>query len=470
VVRPGLHGTSAVRTDRRRIRTVVANAVLVIALASSLTAWSVAATANPQDDQRKVDSQLSQAHDDLDESSAALVKTSYALSAAQATLTASRGRLATVRGQLATARADDVDAAAALTAAEHARAAADAAVTAAQADVDRQRSEIGQFANATYQNANIDSLSVVVGAQSTDDILSAMQVISSVADTQISALANYTALRSELAVKQEAARAAADDASALRATAAAKLAISKTLERRATAAETEIAGLVSARAAAANAAAKARAADLARIGQLETERARIEKVLAAIAAKEAAAARARAAELAKEAAAAAKAHAADAAAKATAAAQAAKDANGGSSNGVSSDNGSALFQRPANGPITSPFGMRFHPILHVWKLHDGTDFGIACGTPVRAARAGTIESTSFNAGYGNRVIITHGWLDGASMATSYNHLTRWIVHPGQHVEAGQLIAYSGTTGYSTGCHLHFMVYRNGTAVNPTNYL
>jgi murein DD-endopeptidase MepM/ murein hydrolase activator NlpD len=129
-----------------------------------------------------------------------------------------------------------------------------------------------------------------------------------------------------------------------------------------------------------------------------------------------------------------------------------------------------LFQHPAYGPITSPFGMRFHPILHVWKLHDGTDFGIACGTQVRAARSGTVESTYFNAGYGNRVIISHGWLDGASMATSYNHLTRWIVHPGQHVKAGQLIAYSGTTGYSTGCHLHFMVYRNGTAVNPINYL
>jgi len=465
VLRSALPGGSAVRLDRRRIRSAVANAVLVIALAGSLTAWSVAATASPQNDQRKVDSQLSQAYDDLDESSAALVKTSNALTAAQAKLTAVQDRLATVHGQLATARAADAAAATALTGAEHAHTAADSAVTAAQADVNRQRSEIGQFANATYQNSNIDSLSVVVGAQSTDDLLSAMQIVSSVADTQISALANYTALRGELALKQEAARAAADDATTLRATAAAKLAATTTLEHRATAAQTEISGLVSARAAAQKAAAKARAADLTRIGQLETERARIEKVLAAIAAREAAAARAHAAKLATEAAAAAKAHAADAAAKAAAAVEAAKSANG-----VSSVSTGALFQHPAYGPITSPFGMRLHPILHVWKLHDGTDFGIACGTPVRAARAGTVESTYFNAGYGNRVLISHGWLDGASMATSYNHLTRWIVHPGQQVKVGQLIAYSGTTGYSTGCHLHFMVYRNGTAVNPINYL
>jgi len=93
------------------MRTAVANAILVIALASSLTAWSVAATASPQDDKRKVNSQLSQAHNDLDESSAALVKTSNALTAAQAKLTSAQGNLAKVRGQLATARADDTAAA-----------------------------------------------------------------------------------------------------------------------------------------------------------------------------------------------------------------------------------------------------------------------------------------------------------------------------------------------------------------------
>jgi murein DD-endopeptidase MepM/ murein hydrolase activator NlpD len=443
----------------------VANAALVIALASSLTAWSVAASAGPQDDKRKVTSELDAAHSDLDESSATLVKTSNALTAAQAKLTAAKTNLAKVRGQLATARADDATAAADLTAADAAHTAADAAVTAAQGDVDRQRSEIGQFANATYQNSNIDALSVVVGAQSTDDLLSAMQVISSVGDTQVSALANYTELRGRLAVKQESARAAADTASALRDKAATKLATTKALEKTAAAAETDIAGLVSARATAQRAAATARAVDLARISQLETERARIEKVLAAIAAREAAAARAHAADLASEAAAAAAANAADAEAKAEAADDAADEADG-----TGPTSSGALFRHAANGPITSPFGMRFHPILHVWKLHDGTDFGVACGTPVRAARAGTVESTYYNAGYGNRVIISHGWLAGASMATSYNHLTRWVVHPGERVKAGQLIAYSGTTGYSTGCHLHFMVYRNGTAVNPEHYL
>ena len=123
-----------------------------------------------------------------------------------------------------------------------------------------------------------------------------------------------------------------------------------------------------------------------------------------------------------------------------------------------------------NGPITSPFGYRYHPILHYWRLHDGMDFGVACGTPLYAGRSGQVVGAYYGSGYGNRVIIDHGWLDGASMSTSYNHMTSFVVHGGQQVSRGQLIGYSGTTGMSTGCHLHFMVYRNGTPVNPANYL
>jgi murein DD-endopeptidase MepM/ murein hydrolase activator NlpD len=125
---------------------------------------------------------------------------------------------------------------------------------------------------------------------------------------------------------------------------------------------------------------------------------------------------------------------------------------------------------PANGPITSPYGMRLHPILHYWKLHDGTDFGIPCGTPVYAAAPGRITAEYYNGGYGNRVILDHGWVHGVSLQTSYNHLTSFVAHVGQRVGRGQLIAYSGTTGYSTGCHLHFMVYVNGGTVDPMSWL
>jgi murein DD-endopeptidase MepM/ murein hydrolase activator NlpD len=120
--------------------------------------------------------------------------------------------------------------------------------------------------------------------------------------------------------------------------------------------------------------------------------------------------------------------------------------------------------------VTSPYGMRMHPILHVWKLHDGTDFEAACGSPVHAAAAGTITAENFNVGYGNRVIMTNGHVDGIDLGTSYNHLSRFVARVGQHVARGQLIAYSGMTGYATGCHLHFMVYVGGATVDPMTWL
>jgi murein DD-endopeptidase MepM/ murein hydrolase activator NlpD len=113
--------------------------------------------------------------------------------------------------------------------------------------------------------------------------------------------------------------------------------------------------------------------------------------------------------------------------------------------------------------------MRFHPVLHYWKLHDGTDFGAGCGTPIHAAYSGRVAERYFNGGYGNRLIIDHGRVDGTYVSTAYNHAIRYVVGVGQHVRQGQTIGYVGTTGYSTGCHLHLMVYLNGSMVNPMTW-
>ena len=134
------------------------------------------------------------------------------------------------------------------------------------------------------------------------------------------------------------------------------------------------------------------------------------------------------------------------------------------------DAGGALAWPIANTYVTSSYGMRLHPILNVWKLHDGTDFGAACGTPLYAPAAGVVQSAYYNAGYGNRIIIGHGIVRGVSLWTSVNHLTSFAVRAGEHVSRGELIGYSGTTGYSTGCHLHFMVYVNGYTVDPMRWL
>jgi len=125
---------------------------------------------------------------------------------------------------------------------------------------------------------------------------------------------------------------------------------------------------------------------------------------------------------------------------------------------------------PAHGPTTSGFGMRWHPVLQKWMLHDGLDWGIPCGTPVYAAAPGDIIRAGWRAsGWGNQVVIDHGMHRGVDLVTTYNHLTS-IVDFGGHVNRGQLLGYSGTTGYSTGCHLHFGVYEDGTPVDPRNWL
>ena len=117
--------------------------------------------------------------------------------------------------------------------------------------------------------------------------------------------------------------------------------------------------------------------------------------------------------------------------------------------------------------ITSPFGMRVHPISGVYKMHEGVDLSAPQGTPIYAARSGKVTTTSFQAGgAGYYVSINHG--DGFSSV--YMHMTHYIVKPGDYVNAGQVIGYVGSTGGSTGPHLHFGIAYNGSYVNPMNYI
>ena len=114
--------------------------------------------------------------------------------------------------------------------------------------------------------------------------------------------------------------------------------------------------------------------------------------------------------------------------------------------------------------ITSPFGNRLHPILKVYKLHTGVDIaGSGCnGKPVVAAADGTVIVAKYNSAYGNYVVIDHG----GGITTLYGHSSKLEVTVGQKVKAGQEIMKVGTTGYSTGPHLHFEVRENGTYVDP----
>lgn len=120
------------------------------------------------------------------------------------------------------------------------------------------------------------------------------------------------------------------------------------------------------------------------------------------------------------------------------------------------------FLRPVNGPIVSGFGMRFHPILKVNRMHTGVDIAAPHGTPIKAAADGEVVFAGYRRGYGNTIIIDHG----GGVATLYAHCSALAVGEGATVKQGQVIGYVGATGLATGPHLHFEVRRNGEPVNP----
>ncbi|EMY33991.1 peptidase M23 [Arthrobacter crystallopoietes BAB-32] len=143
---------------------------------------------------------------------------------------------------------------------------------------------------------------------------------------------------------------------------------------------------------------------------------------------------------------------------------------------ASSEPSSFGLRYPVAGSVTSGYGWRATPAGTIdfggtgGYMHTGIDFGAACGTPVTAPTSGTVATSGWGGAAGNMVIISHGVVGGNALDTSYFHLTRSIVSAGQTVGQGQVIGYVGTTGNSTGCHLHFETTLNGSLVNPMGLL
>ena len=446
-------------SSSRGIAVLVAGSVL-----ASLAVNPQAAADDLENRKDRVQREIRRADQHLDQSSGALLAATKALSAAQAELTAAESHLAKTRGELATAVALDRRMQADLEAAVRALRRSRAELSKGRTKVAEQEELLGQIAAQNYQvgDPTLVGLSMVLTSQDPAELSSQLNSMQNVLDKESMTLDRLDASRILLTVQEETVEAAKAAVARQRAAAAENLRSKAALENQAEQAEVRVRDMVSARSSAQDTAARARAADLSQLRDLEKERLRISALLKRRA--EEARRRAAAAAEARRQAAAEQARKRGAAAASAAAARARAQARKVT---APADNG---LRDPVNGYVTSSYGMRFHPIYQRLSLHDGTDFGASCGTPIRAAASGTVIAMYYNSGYGNRVIMDHGFRRGVGLGTSYNHLSGYSAYVGQRVQRGEIIGYVGTTGASTGCHLHFMVFENGATVNPMNWL
>jgi murein DD-endopeptidase MepM/ murein hydrolase activator NlpD len=486
-----MRADSSTALAARRFRARLSVSVLALSVASALTVGLLApaASADSLADQRnQVTQQLARTKNALNESSHALSAAGAAVDQAQTRLETARAQLARTQAEVAAAHERDLALAAKLKKAKKDLAAAKAAVVAGQQAVDAKIAVAGDIVRDQYQQqTNLLPIALLVENSSTSDLQTRLQWSTTMFDTTDAAIDELKALQRKLEAQKARQAELEAQVAADRKEAAANLQVKQGLRAQAAAEESDVTALVQQRQAAEAAAADDVAQDRAQYAKLTQERASVEQRIAARVARAKAAAARKAAEQRARQAAARKA-AARAAAEARRAQQSARKpvarrsapvASSAparvptraprSDGGVSTSSVAHGFSYPVSAPITSPYGMRFHPVLKYWKLHDGTDFGAACGTAIRAPYPGRVAERYYNAGYGNRLMIDHGNVDGRYVTTGYNHAIRYTVSVGQHVSKGQVIGYVGTTGYSTGCHLHLMVWLDGGRVNPMSW-
>lgn len=423
------------------MRRALAGGLAALCIATLGVAAAAPSTADTGDDKRAADQQVQDLKAALSETSSDLANAYLALQATQAQLPAAQAALAQAQAQEQSANRHNDDVAAQLAVATANEQRAVAARDANAKQLEQLQAALDSFAADMFQGGGGGSqMSVALGATSADDFANRVVLADQVTSLTSNALGQLENARAEAKAQEAYLAAVHDEVAQLKKQAEDSLKQARTARTAAATAKANLEALLAQQATYAAQVESKKADELQRLTQAEADQARLQALLQ---------------------------EQARAAAAAEAARQAAALAAGRAYTPVSG--GTGFLSPAANGPITSPFGMRYHPILHVWKLHTGTDFGVPCGTPVYAAADGSVISAGWGGGDGNRIVIDHGIVSGVDLASTYNHLTSFVVTSGR-VKRGQLIAYSGTTGYSTGCHLHFETLENGQFVNPAKWL
>jgi len=423
--------------------------VAALGVAVGLVAIPLAVADDLKERQSQLQRDIKRKSQELQHSSKAARAADRALRQAEGRLESAQDRLAATRGELTAAQILD----------DQMQARLDQAITRLQVarknlrigkrKVARQDVQLSRFATASYQSGDpgLMGLAMILRSQDPTDLSTQLNAVGNLMDRETTALERLEAARDALAETEREVETLKDQVAVQREQAAANLVRKTELEQQASAAEAAVTQLVDRRETAFRSAESAKQADLRQLRQMEADQRRVAELLR----KRAAAARARAArERARE--------------------QARGNGGGGSSGGSGGGSRGGFLSSPVNGYVTSGFGYRTHPIYGYRSLHDGVDFGAGCGQPLYASASGTVISRYYQTAWGNRLIIDHGYQRGVGLATIYNHATSYTVGVGSRVQRGQVIGYVGTTGWSTGCHLHFTVMANGNPVDPMGWL
>jgi murein DD-endopeptidase MepM/ murein hydrolase activator NlpD len=435
------------RPARRRLRLVSLGVVLAVACSLGLAPLS---SADTKGDKKKLDADIAQLRTDLEDTSKDLVNAFVELHRTKAAVPGAKQALTAAKAAQAAADRHNDEVATALAVARANEAKATDTLAQNAKDTQQVTDQLGNMARDAYQQGAVSALSIALEASSPEDFTNQMILMDTVMRVRGATLRGLDTMRAEGKAVRSHLVAVRQQVAALKVQAEAALARATLARETAAAAKTKLDLLYAAQTRYARAVATKKSTEITNINRMQAQSNLLQRVLMA---------RAKAA---REKAAREKA-ARDAAARAAHRPVPSSDPLG---------NSSGFLSRPVSAPVSSEFGMRFHPILGYWRLHAGIDFAANCGTPVHAAAAGDVimanpESTT--GGYGNQLVIDHGLHRGVGLTTTYNHLTRFVV-TGGHVARGQLVAYSGTTGTSTGCHLHFETRQDGNPVNPRLWL
>ncbi len=412
------------RTARRRL----AAAGVAVALATGVVSVPLAHADDIRDRQKRVEKKVESADHALDESSARYRRAYGAFQAAQERLTLARGELASAKTKLGAAKVRDQEMQEALELAQARLEQAEADLEQGQADLEEQRHAVTDMIAEIYEagDPRLEAFASMIQAEDPADLTWTQEGQSVMVGQQTEAYDELRAAEVLLQVRTQQREDAEVAVAERRQEAADHLVVMRDLTAQARDARAAVRTVVTERRSAKSAAAAVRSRDLAALQRLKAREQDIKERIARMAAR--------------------------------------------TSGGYRGAADGFLGWPVRGGYVTSPFGMREHPIYGYWGLHNGTDFGGGCGLTMQAAASGKVVAKYYSSVYGNRLFVYIGRVNGKNITVVYNHAASYGVSIGQQVSRGQAIGRTGNSGWSTACHLHFTVLENGRPVNPMNYL